>query len=201
MTYREGLPLIKLHDPLTRWSRKITRQIKNISTTAMPIVTKRGGMVTYNEELQLIKSHDPSIIWPHEVTWQIKYIKSPLVEDLWAPNYAKWFKDTHRRKAPTNKTPALTKSMNMDIRIVGTLNQLFIRDSYTEIKFSKKIKELVGKLRFLWKVNFILPILFFLTLVFDSAVLYGNVAFSIDILSNESRHSSFFKKGLLFQKT
>ena len=48
------------------------------------------------------------------------------------------FKDTHREKAPSNKTPALTKSMNMDIWVVGTSNQLFKRGSYTEIKFSKK---------------------------------------------------------------
>ena len=32
-------------------------------------------------------------------------------------------------KAPSNKTPALAKSMNMDIWIVGTLNQLLIRGS------------------------------------------------------------------------
>ena len=37
--------------------------------------------------------------------------------------------DTHREKAPSNKTPALTKSMNTDIWVVGTLNQLFIRGS------------------------------------------------------------------------
>ena len=33
------------------------------------------------------------------------------------------------------------KSMNMDIWVVGTLNLLFIKDSFNEIK------ELVGKLR------------------------------------------------------
>ena len=32
------------------------------------------------------------------------------------------FRDTHREKAPSNKTPGLTKSMNMDIWVVGTLN-------------------------------------------------------------------------------
>ena len=37
------------------------------------------------------------------------------------------FKDTHREKAPSNKTPALTKSTNTSIWIVGTSNQLFIR--------------------------------------------------------------------------
>ena len=38
-------------------------------------------------------------------------------------------KDTHREKAPSNKIPALRKSMNMDVWAVGTLNQLFIRVS------------------------------------------------------------------------
>ena len=42
------------------------------------------------------------------------------------------FKDTHREKAPSNKTQALTKSINVDILLVSKLNQLFIRGSYTE---------------------------------------------------------------------
>ena len=41
--------------------------------------------------------------------------------------FAKILKDTHREKAPSNKTPALTKSRNMGIWVVGTSNQLFIR--------------------------------------------------------------------------
>ena len=32
-------------------------------------------------------------------------------------------KDIHREKSPSNKTPALTKSMSTDIWVVGTLNQ------------------------------------------------------------------------------
>ena len=39
------------------------------------------------------------------------------------------FKDTHGKKAPSNKTPALTKSMNMDIWVVSESNELFIRGS------------------------------------------------------------------------
>ena len=35
-------------------------------------------------------------------------------------------KNTQREKAPSNKTPAFTKSKNMDIWIVGTSNQSFI---------------------------------------------------------------------------
>ena len=40
-----------------------------------------------------------------------------------------FIKDTHREKAPSNKTPALRKSTNMGVWAVGTLNQLFIRGS------------------------------------------------------------------------
>ena len=38
-------------------------------------------------------------------------------------------KDTHREKARSNKTPALTKSTNMGIWVFLTTNQLFIRGS------------------------------------------------------------------------
>ena len=38
-------------------------------------------------------------------------------------------KDIHREKAPSNKTPTLTKSMNMDIWVVGASNRLFFRGS------------------------------------------------------------------------
>ena len=41
----------------------------------------------------------------------------------------KIFKDTHREKAPSNETTALTKSTNMDIWVIGTTNQLFVRGS------------------------------------------------------------------------
>ena len=41
--------------------------------------------------------------------------------------------DNHRENALTNKTQVLMKSMNMAIWVIGTLNQLFIRGSYTEI--------------------------------------------------------------------
>ena len=61
--------------------------------------------------------------------------------DVWqGPEYAsELLKDTHREKVPWNKTLALTKSMNMDIWVVGTANQLFTRGSETGTKFSKKL--------------------------------------------------------------
>ena len=39
------------------------------------------------------------------------------------------FKDTHRKKSPSNETAALTKSMNMDIWVNGILKQVFVRGS------------------------------------------------------------------------
>ena len=44
----------------------------------------------------------------------------------------KWslfFKDTHRKKAPSNKTQVLTKITYMGIWVVGTTNELFLRGS------------------------------------------------------------------------
>ena len=40
-----------------------------------------------------------------------------------------YINNTHREKAPSNKTLALTKSANMGIWVVGTTNQLFVRGS------------------------------------------------------------------------
>ena len=41
------------------------------------------------------------------------------------------------------------KSMNMYIWDIGTVDQLFVRSSYTQIKFSKKTKWSVVKLHLL----------------------------------------------------
>ena len=38
-------------------------------------------------------------------------------------------KDTHREKSPSNKILTLTKSINMDIWVVGTSRQLFVNRS------------------------------------------------------------------------
>ena len=65
----------------------------------------------------------------------------------------------------------------------------------------QKNKRVLGKTPLFCKVSFVLPILFVLTLVFDNAVLYGNVAFSIIVLSSKKSYSSFLKIDLVFQKT
>ena len=54
-------------------------------------------------------------------------------------------KHTHGQKAPSNKTPALTKSTNMDIWIVDTSNQLFIIGCFASFKI-KPLRKSV----FLW---------------------------------------------------
>ena len=47
------------------------------------------------------------------------------------------FRDTHRENTPSNKTKARTKTMSTRIWKIGTLNQLFIRGSYTDTKYPK----------------------------------------------------------------
>ena len=66
-----------------------------------------------------------------------KYKRPPLpVVDC--TFYKSTIEDTHREKAASNKSPALTKSRNMSIWVVGTSDQIFIRGFQTETKFSKK---------------------------------------------------------------
>ena len=48
---------------------------------------------------------------------------------IFSPVHDGCFKDTYREKALSNKTPALTKSTNMDIWVVGISNQRFTRGS------------------------------------------------------------------------
>ena len=40
------------------------------------------------------------------------------------------FKDTHREKAPSNKIPTLSKTMNIDIWEVGTSIQLKLKQKF-----------------------------------------------------------------------
>ena len=58
----------------------------------------------------------------------------------------------------------------------------------------------MGKLRSLLQLHFVLPILFVLTLSSDSAVLYGNVALSILVLSTKKQCSNFLEKFFVFLK-
>ena len=44
-------------------------------------------------------------------------------------SYTKCIKNTHSEKPSSNETPALSKSMNMNIWVVGISNKLLIRGS------------------------------------------------------------------------
>ena len=87
-------------------------------------------------------------------------------------------KHTHREKVPWNKTPARIKGMNMDIWLVGTSNQVFLRGSYTETKISKN-KVVTRKIRFYVIGRFCVPRSICLNRASDRAAFYGLVTFSI----------------------
>ena len=55
-------------------------------------------------------------------------------------------KVTHREKAPSNKTPALTKSMNLSIWVDGTSNQNF--EVFQPKQNFQKNKAVTGKTLF-----------------------------------------------------
>ena len=67
----------------------------------------------------------------------VKQFKSRLIQFFTLKQ--KIVKDIHKENTPSNKTKELMKTMNMRIWEIGTLNQLFIRGSYTEIKYSKRL--------------------------------------------------------------
>ena len=103
------------------------------------------------------------------------------------------------KKALSNKTPTLTKSMNMDYPndswyMKSTLYKRLLNWN----KIFKIIKQLLAKLCSLWWVHFVLTILFILKLASDMAVLYGNDEFSILVLSSSlfSKRFSFSRKSI-----
>ena len=81
-----------------------------------------------NNLLSFLETTYEGLVW-YQI-WELKLV-SIKSEVGWVfftfPLYA--FKDTHREKAPSNKTPTLSKSMSMDIGVVATSNQLFRRGS------------------------------------------------------------------------
>ena len=92
--------------------------------------------------------------------------------------------------------------MYKDIWVAGASNQLFIRGSYSEEKFSKKKKKklLLAKLRCFWRVHFVPPILFISISASGRAVLYRNDAFLISVLSTKRRYSNFLKNVFILRK-
>ena len=49
-----------------------------------------------------------------------------------------WFKDNHIKNAPSNKTQALTKSMNMDTAVIGTIKSTIFKRFSCSNKYFKK---------------------------------------------------------------
>ena len=72
--------------------------------------------------------------------WFVQYSPSDNTEFLSHKVADRLYLSYSQGKALSNKASALTKSMNMDIWVGVTSNQLFIRGSYTETNFSKKKK-------------------------------------------------------------
>ena len=108
------------------------------------------------------------------------------------------------------KLQCLKNSTNMDIWIVGTSDQLCIRGSWTETKFSKKQSSYSAKLHSLLKVHFALLAPFVLTLASDTAVLYisKHYIFNLSTFSwktllqlfeNDFRFYDFFFKVKVFE--
>ena len=83
----------------------------------------------------------------------------------------------------------------MDIWVVGTSNQLFLRDAKTETNFPKK--------GFTGKTPLFVIGLFcsrHSTLASDRAVLIGNDMLSILVVSTKKPYSSFLEKVFVLQK-
>ena len=59
--------------------------------------------------------------------WLYKHCKEETF--VTNPDVPFTFTDTYKEKVPSNKTSTLSESMNMDIWVVGTSNQPFIRGS------------------------------------------------------------------------
>ena len=74
------------------------------------------------------KNHTDLIVLWHNHHVIENLCKRLTVNNLFFSRDSLCDKNTHREKAPSNKTPALTKSMDMYIWAIDTLNQLLIRD-------------------------------------------------------------------------
>ena len=64
----------QLHNLFNTCSLEAMWEIKNISTTTMPMTTKPDRVVTFNEELPCINSGDPFITWSCKVLLPVKYV-------------------------------------------------------------------------------------------------------------------------------
>ena len=65
------------------------------------------------------------------MTWEFVFVIIGKTINNNSENYC--LKDTYRKNILSNKTQVLTNGMNMDICVIGTLNQLFLRGLYTPL--------------------------------------------------------------------
>ena len=92
LTYLDGLPSVRLHDPLITSSCEITWTFKTtISTIWVSMATKLARMVTYLDGLLPRKSNETLITRFCELTWQSEIIICPPLQCLWPPNLASWW--------------------------------------------------------------------------------------------------------------
>ena len=118
---------------------------------------------------------------------------------LYYDDYLHGFKDTLRENTTSNKSQALAKSLNMDIWVIGTLNQVFIRNSYTQNFFSENTV-VCGISPFFVIGPISTLLLFVLKLTFDRTILYGNITLSIVKRSTTIWSARFLKRFSFFRK-
>ena len=89
VTYHEGFPPLKSHDPLNTTSQELNWQIKVLHLHYHNIYSHQTwqgdillGVLTHKVTLSFIT-------WSCEVMWKIKYVMSPLSRDQWPPNMAR----------------------------------------------------------------------------------------------------------------
>ena len=92
---------------------------------SLSLVIIRCHSLYHSLSLVVIRCHSLSLVVTHFLYPQLS--KADRMKTYWGATNI--LKDTHREKAPSNESPALTKSTNMGIWVVSTTNQLFIRGS------------------------------------------------------------------------
>ena len=75
-------------DYMVLWDH-VTKYKHYISSTAPPMATKLGRMMTYLDWLLPIKSHDHMITWSCKITWQTKVIIYPLTPIFMGINFGR----------------------------------------------------------------------------------------------------------------
>ena len=72
------------------WLRRLVRSCDKFKTTAVPMATKLGRMMTYLEWLLPIKSHEHTIMWSCKIMSRTKIIIYPLIQCSWLSIWAEF---------------------------------------------------------------------------------------------------------------